>query len=450
MDQKDPRDIARALREVYRGDLIATGERLVRLKAKYVWEVQARKLIELHASLLTESKESRDSRWTVCHITTVHRLGDTRIFHREAAAISEDGKYSLIIIASGRSLDVPAGIPGEIRLLPARGGRLQRMVLSQGRAIVMALGAKADLYHLHDPELLPCAILLRWLGKRVVFDVHEDLPKQILIKPWIPRRFVRIGYWFARLFDALVSRFSDGIVAATPQIGRKYHGIPVAVVQNFPMMKEFSCPVSLPLSQRGNVAIYVGTITEERGLRCLLQAAERAAERLKGNFRLKLAGPFASDRDRALFEALANKDIVEHVGWQDRRQVADLLGQAVVGLVTFLPADSHLEAYPNKLFEYGAAGIPAIASHFPLWRRLMDGGCVFVDPTEPQAIADALCDLMTDKFEAEAIGRQAQERVRTRYCWESEAEKLLGLYEQLLGSGAPGELRSRSSRHAPR
>lgn len=388
--------------------------------------------------MLTESKESRDlrsagGRWTVCHITTVHRLGDTRVFYREAAAISEDGKYSLIIIARGRSLDVPGGIPGEIRLLPARGGRLQRMVLSQGWAIVMALRAKADLYHLHDPELLPGAMLLRWLGKSVVFDVHEDLPKQILSKPWIPRRFARIGLWFARLFDALVSRFSDGIVAATPEIGRKYHGIPVAVVQNFPMMEEFTCP-SLPVSRRENVAVYVGTISEERGLRCMLQAADRAAERLKGNFRLKLAGPFASERDRALFEAHANKDIVEYIGWQDRRQVPGLLGQAVAGLVTLLPTESYLESYPVKLFEYGAAGIPAIASHFPLWRRLMNGGCVFVDPTLHEAIADALCALMTDKLKAEAIGRAAQELVRDRYRWESEAKKLLALYEQILAA----------------
>ncbi|MGH8612397.1 MAG: glycosyltransferase [Gammaproteobacteria bacterium] len=387
--------------------------------------------------MLTESKESRDlrsagGRWTVCHITTVHRLGDTRVFHREAAAISEDGKYSLIIIASGCSLDVPAGIPGEIRLLPARGGRLQRMVLSQGRAIVMALRAKADLYHLHDPELLPGAILLRSLGKRVVFDIHEDLPKQMCIKPWVPGRFVTIGVWFARLFDALVPKCSDGIVAATPEIGAKYAGKRVAVVQNFPMRDELACPDSPPVSQRGNVAVYIGTIAEERGLRCLLQAADRAAERLGGDFRLKLAGPFSSERDRALFEAHANKDIVEYIGCQDRRQVPGLLGQAVAGLVTFLPTDSHLEAYPNKLFEYGAAGIPAIASHFPLWRRLMDGGCVFVDPALPEAIADALCDLMTDKLKAEAIGRAAQELVRDRYRWESEAKKLLALYEQIL------------------
>lgn len=407
------------------------------LKAKNDWKVRVQNLVELYRSL-SSAKEQRgnlrcaEGRRTICHITTVHRVGDTRIFHRQAAAISGAGKYSLLLIARGASEAVPAGISGEIRLLPVQGGRLHRMVLSQGRAIAMALRAKASLYHFHDPELLPGAVLLRTLGKRVVFDIHEDLPKQILIKPWIPKRYARIAFWLARRFDALVSRFSDGIVAATPEIGRKYRGVPVAVVQNFPMPEEVICPHSLPVSGRENVAVYVGTISEERGLRCMLQAADRAAERLKGDFRLKFAGPFASERDRALFEAHANKDIVEYLGWQDRRQVAGLLGQAVAGLVTFLPTDSHLEAYPNKLFEYGAAGIPAIASHFPLWRRLMNGGCVFVDPALPEAIADALCDLMNNKRKAEAIGRAAQAMVRDRYGWESEAKKLLALYEQVL------------------
>ncbi|MGH8467758.1 MAG: glycosyltransferase [Gammaproteobacteria bacterium] len=375
-----------------------------------------------------------DSRTSICHITTVHPLGDTRIFHREAAAVSGAGKYSLVLIARGSPEAVSSGIAEEIQLLPAKGGRLHRMIVSQYRAIGMALRANADLYHLHDPELLPGGILLRLLGKRVVFDIHEDLPKQVRIKPWIHRRLARLWVWVAQLFDALVSRCFDGIVAATPEIGGKYRGSRMVVVQNFPAWEELMCPFSAPVSERKNIAIYVGTITEERGLRCMLQAADRASERLSGDFRLILAGRFVSAKDREIFEAHANQDIVEYIGWQDRRQVGELLGQALVGLVTLLPAAGYLESYPVKLFEYGAAGVPAIASDFPLWHRLMNGCCVFVDPSAPEAIADALVDLMTDKVQAEAIGREARALVRSRYSWESEAEKLLAFYEQILGS----------------
>lgn len=373
-------------------------------------------------------------RRSICHITTVHPLGDTRIFHREAAAVSGAGKYSLVLIARGSPEGVSSGIAGEIRLLPAKGGRLHRMIVSQYQAIGMALRANADLYHLHDPELLPGGILLRLLGKRVVFDIHEDLPKQVRIKPWIHRRLVRLWVWVAQLFDALVSRFFDGIVAATPEIGGKYRGSRIVVVQNFPVWEELMCPLSAPINERKNIAIYVGTITEERGLRCMLQAADRASERLSGDFRLILAGRFVSAKDREIFEAYANQDIVEYIGWQDRRQVGELLGQAFVGLVTLLPSAGYLESYPVKLFEYGAAGVPAIASDFPLWRRLMNGCCVFVDPSAPEAIADALVDLMTDKVQAEAIGREARALIRSRYSWESEAEKLLAFYEQILTS----------------
>ncbi len=128
------------------------------------------------------------------------------------------------------------------------------MIVSQYRAIGMALRANADLYHLHDPELLPGGILLRLLGKRVVFDIHEDLPKQIRIKPWIHRRLVRFWVWIAQLFDALVSRFFDG-GGGDPEIGGKYRGSRIVVVQNFPARDELMCPLSAPVSERKNIAI---------------------------------------------------------------------------------------------------------------------------------------------------------------------------------------------------
>ena len=128
-------------------------------------------------------------------------------------------------------------------------------------------------------------------------------------------------------------------------------------------------------------------------------------------------------------------DRVEELGTLGRSEVAQLFGQVSAGLVIFLPEPNHVEAMPNKLFEYMSAGIPVIASDFPLWHGIVEGaGCgLLVDPLDPRAIAGAIEHLLTHPEEAEAMGRRGRQAVERWYNWENEESKLLQLYASLGG-----------------
>jgi glycosyltransferase involved in cell wall biosynthesis len=123
---------------------------------------------------------------------------------------------------------------------------------------------------------------------------------------------------------------------------------------------------------------------------------------------------------------------VEFVGQQPSSELPRLLSTARVGLVVLQPLPNYVESYPTKMFEYMAAGLPTIASDFPLWRRIVaDNGCgLLVNPLNTVQIATALERILTDDSLAEAMSTKALSAVRSLYSWQSEEQKLTAFYRE--------------------
>ena len=228
----------------------------------------------------------------------------------------------------------------------------------------------------------------------------------------------------------------DGFVCATPSIARRFPPERTIVVRNVPRLDEFlsaegGTEAALPL-ERERTAIYAGGITEVRGIREMVAAMARVPAEL--GVRLALLGTFLPS---SLEETLSHQpgwDRVDVLGWQTRDEVVRYLQRARVGLLLFHPKPDHLEALPNKLFEYMAAGLPIVASAFPLWREIITlCRCgVLVDPLDANAIAEAVTRLIEHPEEAERMGKAGRIAVQERYNWEAEAGQLVDLYERLL------------------
>jgi hypothetical protein len=147
-------------------------------------------------------------------------------------------------------------------------GRLHRMT-AKGVAIGReAVRLKADIYHVHDPELLPLALLLRLLNKRVIYDIHEDLPRTILYKHYIPVALRPFLMAVVESLENAAARRMTGLIAATPAIAERFRAINshTEVVNNFPEMNEVSPVEPHPWSERRLSVTYIGGISAERGL----------------------------------------------------------------------------------------------------------------------------------------------------------------------------------------
>ena len=364
----------------------------------------------------------------VAHLTSVHPVFDIRIFHKECKTLAAAG-YDVTLIAPHTREECIGGI--RIEPVPSTGSRRRRMTDTVWQVYRKALRSKAKLFHFHDPELLPVGILLKLAGKRVVYDAHEHVADDILTKSWIRPQLRGFISMSARMVEKITSRVVDAVVGATPAIVNNFPPRKTVLVQNFPILGELICEDPVPYERREAVLLYVGSITEARGVREMVCAATRNPDRL--NAKLLLVGNVSSASLESEMAACgAGK--VEHLGFLDRQTVARLAGRARAGLVLFHPGPNHEDSQPNKLFEYMSAGLPVVVSNFQSWRALIDDvGCgLTVNPLNVTEIANALTWILDHPTEAAAMGKRGQTAVASTYNWGTQVHNLLGLYEGLL------------------
>ena len=362
-------------------------------------------------------------------MTSVHVPFDTRIFHKECRSLAEAG-HEVHLVARAERDEAVDGV--HVHAVRGFSGKLSRIVSAPGEVKRTALALDCDVYHLHDPELLPAGIELVRRGKAVVYDAHEDYPDYFRRRRDYPALVRLPASIVIGALERHGARVFDAVVTPTPVIEERFRrlGARTVLVRNYP----FSADLVMddpPDAVRGNELVYVGALTLDRGVTEMVEAAALAAETM--DLRLQIAGDFACPEDEAAVRNLSGFAVAEYLGHTTREQTRALYARAAIGLLLLHPLSHYMNSYPTKLFEYMAAGLPVIASDFPLWRPIFEEtGCgVLVDSSDVQAVADAIVSLLRDPGKARDTGRRGREAVAGRYNWEREKPVLLSLYDSL-------------------
>jgi glycosyltransferase involved in cell wall biosynthesis len=364
----------------------------------------------------------------VAHLTSVHEFDDVRIFVRECRTLAAAG-YEVHLVAPDADGSVIDGV--RTHGLPAANGgnRLARMTATARDVYQSARALSADVYHFHDPELMPVGLRLARSGAAVIYDAHEDLAATVLHKPWIRPRLRRQAARVVAAVEPAAANRLAAVVAATPVIAQRFEGCrcEVVTVNNFPEVREFQ---EVPRLQDGDrpVVCYVGSITAMRGIEVMVDAIAMT------DARLVLAGDFDSSDLEARVHRSPGWAQVEHVGRVGRARVAEIFAAASAGLVVLQPTTNYLRSQPMKLFEYMSAGLPVIASDFPFWREIVTSAdCgLCVDPRSPEALAGAIRWIVAHPDQARAMGERGRRAVAETYNWAPEGAKLEALYRRLV------------------
>ena len=373
----------------------------------------------------------------IIHFTTVHPRTDTRIRIKETASIAKKINAHLsLYVQDGKSpeIDKASGIQ-IVNTGPKIENRVARMTKGSFRMWQAIRRAQPDVAHFHDPELIPVGLFLKLSGTRVVYDVHENVPETIMKRQWIPHHVRKIVSIFMDGMENLAGRMFDRIVVATPGIEKRFPSSKTVLIQNFPIKTELasSDEGGFRYEDRRSEFVYVGGVSRERAAMDMIEALGILDE--KEEIQLHIGGNFQSNQ---LQKQLANKEnwrsVVFH-GWVDRKKMAEIFGLSRAGLVLCHPVPNFINSQPTKLFEYMSAGLPVIASDFPIWRQIVEdtGAGLLVDPQDPNAIAKAMQWILDYPEKAKEMGENGKRAVESVFNWEIESKKLIIMYKELLG-----------------
>ncbi|MCB1221167.1 MAG: glycosyltransferase [Planctomycetales bacterium] len=365
------------------------------------------------------------------HVTTVHNLFDNRIFMKECASLRDNG-WDVVLVAQHDKDETVDGI--SIRALPKARNRMQRMRELPPLAMRIALEEQPDILHFHDPELLPVAAKLATQGKRVLYDMHENILKDILTKPWIrPAMRPLVSSYMRMRMKGWLSRLR--VVFAEESYAADYPYVAnYTTVLNMPRLEVLST-IETERAAQPTLA-YVGGLTEVRGsLRMLKLMAGLQANGIDAA--LELVGP-ADAAHKAQLDGMISELGIRHVrfhGFQRADSAWPLVAGSHAGLALLSRIPNYEHSYPSKVFEYMALGLPVITSDFELYKDLVEanGAGICVNPDDENEVLDAAMLILTDSEAAAEMSAAGRRAAAEKYSWANEEQKLLALYQDMLG-----------------
>ncbi len=364
----------------------------------------------------------------ICHFTSVHPRNDGRIFYKQCvSAVHFDYRVTLIV-ADGKGDENKLGV-NIIDIGKIPGGRVFRMLKSTKSMYRKLMDINADIYQFHDPELLSIGVSLKRLNKRVIYDSHEDVPRQILYKTWLGPLFLR------KLFAKVYNKFEkskvqklDGLISVIEEITNQFDCPRKVTIKNFPII-EYLIEARKPFEKRNDHIVYVGSITKPRGVLDYIKAMEKIPE----PYRLILIGHFIPAHLLEECKELPGWNRVDYLGFKTLDELSQLLGSAKIGLSVLHAEKNYLQSLPTKGFEYMAAGLPLIMSDFEYWKPYFEGCAIHIEPAQSDLIASAIMELINDSSKYSSLATEASLKC-VHYSWEGQFKLLHQFYQEILTS----------------
>ncbi|MBN2200620.1 glycosyltransferase family 4 protein [bacterium] len=309
----------------------------------------------------------------------------------------------------------------------------------------------ADALHVHDlPMVKTCLRIGRRRKIRVVFDMHENWPEELIQgrKPrednsWVRmrdriRNFVLFNNRRYVRLEKEVIRKADRIIVVVDEMKDRLTSLGIDPLKITVVMNTSPGDTAFSIDPAGTdfpewtgrfVVAYAGGFQSLRGLDTLVRAAAIARKRIP-NILLLLMGQ--GDQEALLNLQCQSLDLAGHAvftGWIPLEEMMRRLRRSDVCVIPHRVNPHTDTTIPHKLFQYMALAKPVVATPVaPIRRIVEETDCGIVVPDgSAEEMAEALVRL-TDRRLAARLGENGRKAVEIRYHWEADSKKLVELY----------------------
>lgn len=362
----------------------------------------------------------------ICHLTSVHNRYDIRIFIKQCKSLAELDNYKInLIVADGLDYEeidnvfiYDVGKPKSI---------LNRILSSSMNILSLSKKLNCDIYHFHDPELILVGIYLKWSGKKVIYDIHENLHQQIKLKTWIPKTLRYVVAFSFNLFENYFSKKFNALIVPQPSMLGKYQNINnnTVIVENFVILEDNKLVFK---DYKNKNAFHAGVLNKNRGLYNMINAYNLLG---KSN-NIYLAGNVNSSKDLELLKGLKDSNII-YLGLLSHDETIKIYNESSIGLILYNNVGQYNLSYSIKLFEYMNNSIPIIMPNFGDWLAFnKENNCgINVNTSDSIEVSNAI-NFLNDNIDLKRqLGENGKKAVIEKYNWAISKNKLFNLYNNL-------------------
>lgn len=356
----------------------------------------------------------------VCIVAPVHRFDDTRVFKKEALSLN---KWGYEVVQYSRTPQSQEKLVDGVLIKPVRYNSRYERFIKLIPLFFQLLKEKADIYHLHNPDTIPYVLLLKILGKKVVYDTHEDFSKKIRLRGWIPRSIRMVTAFMVDKAEIIASHFADFTIVTQEIQALKFRNS--LLIENAPVYREVQKLASTQIKDSMKLA-YLGGISKDRGLAPMLEILSKLNDVIPT--RLTLIGSSVND---FYLEEVKNLPIwkqVDYLGPLPQEKAFEKITQSDFGLVTILDTADYRNTSPNKIYEYMMLGVPFIATDFPKWKAQLSEAEVgyFINPT---TISEEFIQVLKENRRGSIIHQKLSsncvEFIEKHFNWDKSQAPLL-------------------------